>query len=134
MKRIDITQKFVATAEAKGYLDYLIAKQVFKRAIDAYAFAAAYAIEQNAEIPQTLSGRSNSLAEVFRLDEDVRFALEAGIHVIRKRNNQPEPQDSTEVFELVTKYAEIGLQILKQKWQGKTQVQIQDDIRKIIGE
>lgn len=133
MKRIDITQKFVATAEAKGYLDYLINKQVFKRAIDAYAFAAAYAIKQNAEIPQTLSSRSNSLAEVFRLDEDVRFALEVGIHAIRKRNNQPEPQNNTEVFQLVTKYAEVGLQILKQKWQGKTQAQIQDDIRKIIG-
>jgi hypothetical protein len=132
MKHLDITQKFSATPEAKGYLDYLINNQVFKRAIDAYAFAAAYAIKQNAEIPQTLAGRSNSLAEVFRLEEDVRLALEAGVYVTRKRNNQPEPQSSAEVFELVTKYAEIGLKILKQKWDGKTRAQIQNDIRKII--
>lgn len=135
MKRIEITQKFIATAEAKGYLDYLKQKQVFKRAIDAYAFAAAYAIKQNADISQSLPSRSNSLAEVFRLDDDVRLALEAGVYIIRKRNNQPEPKDSAEVLELVTKYAEAGIQLLQQKWNNKTSVsQIQTDIWRIINE
>ncbi|MEO1670682.1 MAG: hypothetical protein AAFR77_07820 [Cyanobacteria bacterium J06631_2] len=81
MKRIEISQKFIATSEAKGYLDYLKKKQVFKRAIDAYAFAASYAMKQNADISKTISGRSNSLAEVFRLNPDVLLALEAGVHI-----------------------------------------------------
>lgn len=135
MKRIEITQKFVATSEAKGYLDYLKKKQIFKRAIDAYAFAATYAMKQNADISQPLTSRSNSLAEVFRLDEDVRLALEAGVHVIRKRNSQPEPKDSAEVLEIVTKYAEVGIQLLQKKWQDKTSAsQIQKDIWQIINE
>ncbi len=135
MKRIEITQKFVATSEAKGYLDYLKKKQIFKRAIDAYAFAATYAMKQNADISKLLTNRSNSLAEVFRLDEDVRLALEAGVHVIRKRNNQPEPKDSAEVLEILTKYAEVGIQLLQQKWKDKTSAsQIQRDIWQIINE
>ena len=135
MKRIEITQKFVATSEAKGYLDYLKKKQVFKRAIDAYAFAATYAMKQNADISQPLPSRSSSLAEVFRLDEDVRLALEAGIHIICKRNNQPEPKNSSEVLELVTKYAEVGIQLLQKKWQDKTSAsQIQQDIWQMINE
>lgn len=132
MKRLDIKAKFSATAKAKGYLDYLLNNRVFQRAIDAYAFAAAYAIKNNAEIPQVINGRSNSLAEVFRLDENVRLALEAGVYSVCKRNGQPEPADSAAVFDLVTKYAEIGLELLQKKWEGKTRTQIQIDIQKII--
>ena len=136
MKRLDITKKFAATPQAKGYLDYLVdKKQVFKRSIDAYVFAATYAIKQNADISQPLASRPNSLVEVFRLEEDVRFALETGIHTICKRNHQPEPQDSAEVMKLLTKYAEAGVQLLQQKWQDKTSAsQIQRDIWQMINE
>lgn len=135
MKRIEISQKFVASSEAKGYLDYLKKKQIFKRAIDAYAFAATYAIKQNVDISQPLSSRSNSLAEVFRLDKDVLLALETGVYVICKRNNLPEPENSAEVLELVTKYAEAGIKLLQQKWKDKTSTsQIQQDIWQIINE
>ena len=136
MKRLDITKKFAATSEAKGYLDYLVdKKKVFRRAIDAYVFAATYAIKQNADISQPLSSRTNSLVEVYRLDEDVRLALEAGVHNICKRNHQPEPQNSLEVMQLLTKYAEKGIQLLQQKWKNKTSAsQIQKDIWQIINE
>ena len=135
MKRIEISQKFVATSEAKGYLDYLKKKQVFKRAIDAYAFAATYAMKQNADISQPMSRKSNSLAEVFRLDKDVLLALEAGVNIMCKRNDLPEPKDSAEVLELLTKYAEVGIQLLQQKWKNKTSTsQIQQDIWQMINE
>ena len=135
MKRIEISQKFVATSEAKGYIDYLKKKQVFKRAIDAYAFAATYAMKQNADISNPITNRSNSLAEVFRLDKDVLLSLEAGVHVMCKRNNRPEPENSTEVLELVTKYAEAGIQLLKLKWKDKTSTsQIQQDIWQMVNE
>jgi hypothetical protein len=136
MKRLDETKKFAATSEAKGYLDYLVnKKQVFKRAIDAYVFAATYAMKQNADISQPLSSRSNSLVEVYRLDNDVRLALEAGINTICKRNHQPEPQNSAEVMKLLTQYAETGIQLLQQKWKDKTSAsQIQKDIWQMINE
>lgn len=135
MKKIEISQKFIATSEAKGYLDYLKKKQVFKRAIDAYAFAATYAMKQNADISQAMPGRSNSLAEVFRLDPDVLLALESGVYVMCKQNNRHEPKDSAEVLELVTKYAEAGIQLLQQKWKDKTSAsQIQKDIWQMINE
>ncbi|MBE9045602.1 hypothetical protein IQ255_14515 [Pleurocapsales cyanobacterium LEGE 10410] len=136
MKRLDITKKFAATSEAKGYLDYLVdKKQVFKRAIDAYVFAATYAIKQNADVSQSLPSRSNSLVEVYRLDDDVRLALEAGIYAICKHNHQPEPENSAEVMKLLTKYAEIGIQLLQQKWKDKTSTsQIQRDIWRMIND
>lgn len=136
MKRLDITKKFAATSEAKGYLDYLVdKKQVFKRAIDAYIFAATYAIKQNADISQPLSSRPISLVEVYRLNDDIRLALEAGIHTICKQNYQPEPENSTEVMKLLTKYAEVGIQLLQQKWKNKTSTsQIQQDIWHMINE
>ena len=136
MKRLELTKKFIATSEAKGYLDYLVEKkQVFKRAIDAYAFAAAYAMKQNADISQSLSTRSKSLVEVYRLDDEIRLALEAGVYATRKKNNESEPENSAEVFKLVTQYAEVGIRLLQQKWQDKTSTsQIQKDIWNIINE
>ncbi|MGF1478375.1 MAG: hypothetical protein ACFB4I_02635 [Cyanophyceae cyanobacterium] len=133
MKRLEITAKFSATATSKGYLDYLLRNQIFQRAIDAYAFAAAYALKNNVKIPQVLTVKSHSLAEVFRLDNDVRLALEAGVYAVCKRNGQPEPTSSAEVFDLVSKYAEAGLILLQKKWEEKTRAQIQNDVQKIIG-
>ena len=136
MKRLDITKKFAATPQAKGYLDDLVdKKQVFQRSIDAYVFAATYAIKQNADISQSLSSRPHSLVEVYRLDEDVRLALEAGIHAICKQNDWSEPQNSAEVMKLLTKYAEAGVQLLQHKWKDKTSAsQIQQDIWQIINQ
>ena len=75
------------------------------------------------------------MVEVYRLDEDVRLALEAGIHRICKRNHQPEPQNSAEVMKLLTKYAEKGIELLQQKWKDKTSAsQIQQDIWRMINE
>lgn len=136
MKRLDITKKFAATSEAKGYLDYLVdTKKVFDRAIDAYVFAASYAIKQNANISPSLSSRPHSLVEVYRLDEDVRLALEAGIHTICKQNNQPEPNNSADVMKLLIQYAEAGVLLLQKKWKDKTSTsQIQQDIWQMINE
>jgi len=36
------------------------------------------------------------------------------------------------VLEIVVQYAEAGLLVLKQRWEGKICIQIQDDIRKLI--
>ncbi|NES05812.1 MAG: hypothetical protein F6K22_25195 [Okeania sp. SIO2F4] len=60
------------------------------------------------------------------------MALEAGVHAISKGNGQPEPADSWEVLEIIKKYAEVGLNLLKARWEGKTDTQIQDDVRRII--
>ena len=49
-----------------------------------------------------------------------------------KRNGQPQPTESREVLEIITKYVEVGLNLLKARWEGKTGTQIQDDIRRII--
>lgn len=135
MKRLDITKKFVATSQAKGYLDDLVKKKVFQRRIDAYVFAATYAIKQNTDISQVLTDRHSSLVEVYSLDDDVRLALEAGIHAICKRNHQPEPENSAEVMKLLTQYAEAGIQFLQKKWKDKTSAsQIQQDIWRMINE
>jgi len=132
MIRLDKTRKFRPSSDAKGFLAYLKERAVFDRQIDAYAFAAAYAIKNNADISEiSLKGRSD-LEEVGTLDDEVCLALEAGIHAIQKRNGQPVPQDNQTLMDLLTRYAEVGLAMLREKWLGKTGIQIQDDIRKLV--
>lgn len=132
MKRMNTDGKFRVTSKAKGYLDYLKQNRVFPRAVDAYAFAAAYALKNCTEISPATHDKRHDMVEVFRLDDNVRLALEAGVYAVLKRNGQPEPTNSKEVFNLVSKYAEAGLDILKERWAEKTRSQIQDDIQKII--
>ncbi|MEG4944570.1 hypothetical protein [Microcoleus sp. F4-D5] len=132
MKHIDPQATIRPTPEAKGYLDTLKNNGAFGRMVDAYVFAAAYALKNNVEISSLPLRRRQDLVYMGIVDENVRLALEAGVHTVQKRNGKPEPKDSREVLDFVTQYAEAGLKLLKERWQGKTGVQIQDDIRKII--
>jgi len=134
MKHIDAQATIRPTPEAKGYLDALKNNGAFGRMADAYVFAAAYALKNNVEISSVpLRGRQD-LVYMGIVDENVRLALEAGVYTVLKRNGKPEPKDSREVLDIVTQYAEAGLKLLKERWQGKTGLQIQDDIRKIISQ
>jgi len=132
MKHIDPQATIRPTPQAKGYLDALKKNSAFGRMVDAYVFAAAYALKNNVEISPVPARGREDLVYMGIVDEDVRLALEAGVHTVLKRNGKPEPKDSREVLDIVTQYAEAGLKLLKERWQGKTGVQIQDDIRKII--
>ena len=132
MKHIDPKATIRPTPEAKGYLNVLKENGVFSRAIDAYVFAAAYALKKHAKISPVSSRGRQDLVYIGIVDDDVRLALEAGVHAVLKHNRQPEPKDSREVLEILTQYAEAGFQLLKERWKGKTCLQIQDDIRKII--
>ncbi|NJM62611.1 MAG: hypothetical protein HC849_24290 [Oscillatoriales cyanobacterium RU_3_3] len=134
MKHLDPQATIRPTPEAKGYLDTLKNNGAFGRMVDAYVFAAAYALKNNVEISPVLPRGRQDLVYMGIVDEDVRLALEAGVHTVQKRNGKPEPKDSREVLEIVMQYAEAGLKLLKERWQGKTGVQIQDDIRKIISQ
>jgi len=134
MKAMDPNATVRPTPEAKGYLDLLKEQGVFDRMIDPYMFAAAYAIKQNADISEVSLKRQQDLINIGIVDDEVRLALEAAVHAISKRNGQPEPKDDREVLEILTKYAEVGSQLLKQRWEGKVSNQIQDDIWRIIRE
>ena len=133
MMRFNGRQKFRPSSEAKAFLQYLKERAVFGRQIDAYAFAAAYAMKKNLDISNVSIKDRSDMEEVSTLDEEVRLALEAGIYAICKRNGQTEPEDSQALMDTVTRYGEIGLKLLKEEWSGKTAVQIQDSIRKLLG-
>ena len=47
MMRLNKKQKFRPSSDAKAFLQYLKERAVFGRQIDAYAFAAAYAMKNN---------------------------------------------------------------------------------------
>lgn len=135
LQRIDITKTFYPTPEAREYAKWLSDnKKVFPRMIDAYLFAAAFAIKNDLDIFSIPSkGRQHLVVNlVSLLDSDVCLALEAGVYAIRKRNDLPQPTNSEELIEIISQYAEAGLIHLKQRWQGKVANQIQDDIRKIL--
>lgn len=132
MMRLNKKQKFRPSSEAKAFLQYLKERAVFGRQIDAYAFAAAYAMRNNLNISDiSLKGRSD-MEEVGTLDEEVCLALEAGIHALYKKNNQPKLQDPQSLMDSITRYAEVGLKNLQEQWSGKTSIQIQDNIQKMI--
>lgn len=132
MMRLNKKQKFRPSSEAKAFLQYLKERAVFGRQIDAYAFAAAYAMKNNIDISEVSIKDRSDMEEAGTLDDEVRLALEAGIHALCKRNGQPEPEDSNKLMDYVTKYSEVGIFSLKEKWSGKTGIQIQDDIQKIL--
>lgn len=134
MKRMEPNATIRPTPEAKGYLDLLKEQGLFDRMIDPYMFAAAYAIKQNVDISEVSLKGQQDLINIGIVDEEVRLALEAGIHGLCKRNGKPEPKDDREVLEILTKYAEGGLKLLKQRWEGKVPNQIQNDIWRIIRE
>jgi hypothetical protein len=133
MKRIDNPKTVIsASTEAHSYLKFLKKIGVFKDMIDGYMFAAAYSIKNNLDINLSPLEKPHEVARINVIDDNVRLALEAGLYSIRKRNNQPQPENSKEVLDILTQYAEVGLKALKQRWEGKVNIQIQDDIRKII--
>lgn len=131
MMRFNDRQKFRPSSEAKAFLQYLKERAVFGRQIDAYAFAAAYAMKNNLDISDVSIKDRSDMEEVGTLDNEVRLALEAGIHALCKRNGQPEPEDPQKLMDSITRYSEAGLRILRGQWKGKTSTQIQDDIRRI---
>ncbi|MBF2019817.1 MAG: hypothetical protein IGR93_06855 [Hydrococcus sp. C42_A2020_068] len=132
MKRIDPATTIRPTPEANGYLKVLKNNGAFGRMVDAYLFAAAYAIKNNVDVASIPSQGRQDLINIGIVDDEVRLSLEAGIHAICKRNSRSEPTDSREIMEILTQYAEAGLKLLKQRWEGKVGIQIQDDVRRII--
>lgn len=132
MMRFNNRQKFRPSSEAKAFLQYLKERAVFGRQIDAYAFAAAYAMKNNLDISEISIKERSDMEEVGTLDDEVRLALEAGIHALGKRNGEPEPEDPQKLMDTVTRYSEAGLRSLRSQWEGKTSTQVQDEIRKIL--
>lgn len=113
-------------------MKFLKNSRIFDRLVDGYLFAAAYAMKNNLEISPIISRDRQDLILINRIGDDIVLALEAGVHSVRKRNNQAEPADEKEVLDLVTQYAEAGLTILRQRWNDKTEGLILKDIQNII--
>lgn len=132
MKHINLKAVISSSAEANGYLKLLKNIGAFKYMVDAYLFAAAYAMKNNLEIGSIPPNQRQDVARIDVVDKRVLLAIEAGVYAVRKRNGQPQPSDSKEVLETVVQYGEAGLNVLKQRWEGKINIQIQDDIRKLI--
>lgn len=132
MMRFNPRQKFRPSSDAKAFLQYLKERAVFGRQIDAYAFAAAYAMKNNLDISEVTIKERSDMEEVGTLDDEVRLALEAGIHSLNKRNGFPQIEDPQRLMDLASRYAEAGLMHLQSQWHGKTSTQIQDQIRLII--
>src|SRR5262249_32951471 len=105
------------------------------RRVDAMAFGAAYAMHKNIEPDSSrFSGAKGDLVDVNALSNDVRLALECGIHSMCKKRGLPLPEKESEVLSMVQKYAEAGLYALKERWEGKSKAQIFDDVRKLVTE
>lgn len=134
MMRFNPRQKFRPSSEAKAFLQYLKERAVFGRQIDAYAFAAAYAMRNNFDISEVSIKDRSDMEEVGTLDNEVRLALEAGIHSLNKRNGMSQIEDPQRLMDLASRYAETGLMHLQSQWLGKTSIQIQDQIRLIVSQ
>ncbi len=100
--------------------------------IDAYLFAAAYALKEELEIEPLWGGHRQDLTELNIVDSEVLTALAAGIYVVSQHKHKSEPTDAKETVEILTQYAEVGLKTLQQRWKGKIREQIQNDISKLM--
>jgi sulfur transfer complex TusBCD TusB component (DsrH family) len=132
MQRIDPIFKIYASETSRNYLQVLKDNKTFERMVDAYLFAAAFALKEDLSSHGiTISNRGDLIA-VSQIDQEVILALTAGIYIICKKNSYPEPTNGQEVLDMICQYAEVGLRELKERWQGKVSNQIQTDIQKII--
>ena len=132
MQRIDPSLKIYASETSRNYLQVLKDNKTFERMVDAYLFAAAFAIKQDFSIYGITLNNRQDLITISQIDPEVILALTAGIYIICKKNSYPQPNDGKEVLDKICQYAEVGLRELKERWQGKVSNQIQADIERII--
>ena len=132
MQRIDPSLKIYASETSRNYLQVLKDNKTFERMVDAYLFAAAFAIKQDLSIYGTTLSNRQDLINISQIEPEVILALTAGIYIICKKNSYHQPSDGKEILDKICQYAEVGLRELKERWQGKVSNQIQADIEKII--
>lgn len=132
MQRIDPSLKIYASETSRNYLQVLKDNKTFERMVDAYLFAAAFAIKQDLSIYGINLSNRQDLINISQIEPEVVLALTAGIYIICKKNSYPQPRDGKEVLDKICQYAEVGLRELKERWQGKVSNQIQADIERII--
>lgn len=132
MQRIEPSLPLRPTLEAKGYLEYLKKQGIFPRMVDGYVFAAAFAMEQDLPILPLSEQERQELVIFGILDEDVRLALEIGVHILCQRRQVILPSSGKEALEIVSQYGEAGLKTLKEQWQGQKKPQIQKNIRNLL--
>ncbi|MFM7792917.1 MAG: hypothetical protein ACKO90_34125, partial [Microcystis panniformis] len=106
--------------------------KTFERMVDAYLFAAAFAIKEDFSIYGINLSNRQDLITISQIEPEVILALTAGIYIICKKNSYAQPRDGKEVLDKICQYAEVGLRELKERWQGKVSNQIQADIERII--
>jgi len=132
MIRIPPRTRLRATQEAKAFLEGLKQEGVFRRSADGFALAAAFSMTLDEDVSSVSLARRADLVEADVLDNEVRLALEAGVHVLARRHGVAEPSKDSELVEEISRHAERGIQLLRTRWSGKTRAQIQDDIRKLV--
>ncbi|MFM8305790.1 MAG: hypothetical protein ACKN87_01615 [Microcystis aeruginosa] len=132
MQRIDASLKIYASETSRNYLQVLKDNKTFERMVDAYLFAAAFAIKQDLSIYGINLSNRQDLINISQIEPEVILALTAGIYIICKKNSYAQPSDGKEILDKICQYAEVGLRELKERWQGKVSNQIQADIERII--
>ena len=133
MISLDSNYKVRPTQTAHTYLKHLKEKEkVFDRMIDAYLFAAAYALKEELEIESLTGSSRQDLVDLSIVDKDVLMSLSAGIYIVCQHKGQSQPKDSKDVGELLTQYAEAGLMYLQKLWKNKIKDQIYLDVIKFM--
>jgi len=99
MQRIDPSLKIYASETSRNYLQVLKDNKTFERMVDAYLFAAAFAIKQDFSIYGTTLSNRQDLITISQIDPEVILALTAGIYIICKKNSYPQPSDGKEVLD-----------------------------------
>lgn len=132
MKLIKESAMARPSIRAKGLLDEWKKARVFPRAIDGYAFAAAFAMRERLTIDGLRIANRSDLVEMGVLEKGVRRALEAGIYMARKRSGLSAPASEDEVLDQLSHYAEAGIVALADRWGGKSKSQILEDIRAMV--
>jgi len=131
MIRFDPQASIRPTSDAKAFLDYLKERQIFQRAVDGYAFAAALALAQDLKpTTESLKHRSD-LVNVSALDEDVRLALAASLQ--NKADALPfELAESSSLLNAFVYFAESGCEALESRWKDMSRSQMMNDLSKIL--
>lgn len=131
MIQIDPKASIRPTSGAKSLLDYLKEKEIFRRAVDAYAFAAAYAVQEGLDFSSPDLTNRADLVDADALDPEVRLALASALMVEDAHLNSTRSPTSSDVLDAFVRAAEVGCRVLAEEWEGLSRTQVSTSVKRI---
>lgn len=130
MVHLDEVDNVYISEELAGYAKKLVQDGVFPRQVDLLLLGFAYAVEEGIKAPDRIS--RHDLVRAGSIDRDTRIAVEAIAIWYARQEGLPEIEDQKKLLDFVCRLGSVGVEALKQRWEGKSKSQIELQILTLV--